>query len=147
MLDKRNWNGSKLIEKVRLGTLLGIYFIIFPIMNLLQKDPTTGEIPKENLNLFGYIVLGIIFVVLLELYFTTKIMLKMAQKYGGKRLWKGRIDLGGGRTEDFRWLIREMFAWEETTENLKRHTLKSEERMFQLEDKVFEKEEEEVING
>lgn len=87
-------------------------------MSLLQPTEE-GEVSDTNVEIFTWILVGMSFLVLIEITITISIKLYMSKKYAGKNVLKGRYDLGNGQTGNFKFIVINDFPYDDFSPALK----------------------------
>lgn len=123
--EKERWHGQALIEKIGLYSVMVLEIAVIFILPVFEEDPIIGT----------FIVIGIAFYFLGLYAFAKSQSEKNTKLFGGKKMWKGRYDLGRGRTGKFKWMLRDHYPLEDASESLKQHHDKTIEIVHREEEK------------
>ncbi|MCP4651531.1 MAG: hypothetical protein GY853_15825 [PVC group bacterium] len=136
MFNRRNWSGRDLLNKIQMISFLVLYMML-PLMINLLRDPTGGVTPGANITVFVYVCIGIVFYVVVMGWVSERILRLRSEEYAGRRVMVGTLDEGGGKGEDYEFIIADIFPYDLISEYEQEGLLRVEGRIneYELEDK------------
>jgi len=107
--------------------------LFFPYILTLLRAPEGEVVPEANITRFILIIIGIGFYVTVLGWMSERVLRLQSEKFSGRRVMVGTLDAGYGRSEEFEFLVYEMFAYESLSEYDKEGVEAVEEEMEKIE--------------